>query len=247
MKVLLIDDEEPARQLVKIFLKNHPDCEIVGEAADGFEGFRLIKELNPDVVFLDIQMPRITGFELLELLEAPPIIVFATAYDQYAIRAFEKNAADYLLKPFSRERLGQALDKVRQRLGAKTIGLAPEQKIQVQLQERPEVLERIAVKLRNKVQVIPVEDVLFFEAEGDYVFLHTAEGKFLKEVTMKYLESHLPPDRFVRVHRSAIVHVEAIKGLEQIGPEAWQVILKSGQAVRVSGEGRKQLKKSLGL
>jgi two-component system LytT family response regulator len=247
MKILLIDDEEPARQLVKIFLKSHADCELVGEAADGFEGFRLIRELQPDVVFLDIQMPRITGFELLELLENPPIIVFATAYDQYAIKAFEKNAADYLLKPFSKERLAQALEKVRQRLAIKQDGVAPEQKIKEQIQDRKELLERIAVKLRNKVQVIPVEDILYFEAEGDYVFLHTADGKFLKEVTMKYLENHLPPDRFIRVHRSAIVHVEAIKGLEQLGAEAWQVILKSGQPVRVSAEGRKQLKRLLGL
>jgi len=249
MKVLIIEDEEPARQLLKIYLKDHPDFELVGEAPDGFEGFRLIKELQPDLIFLDIQMPRITGFELLELLEEPPVVIFATAYDQFAIKAFEKNAADYLLKPYSRDRFRQALDKVRTRLASKASATGPsiEQKIIEELRAQPEYLERIPVKVRNKVHVIATETISYIEAEGDYVFLHTAEGRYLKEATMKHLEAHLPSERFIRIHRSAIVNVSAIKGLEQTSPDVWHVLLKNGLSVRASTEGRKVLKKLLGL
>lgn len=249
MRVVIIEDEEPARKLLQIYLKEHGDCEVVGEAADGFEGFRLIQELKPDVVFLDIQMPRITGLELLDLLESPPLIVFATAYDHFAVQAFDRNACDYLLKPYGKERFRQALDRVRQRLAkANSAGPSPEQSVMRDLRDQPgEQLQRIAVKVRNKVHVIPVDQITHIEAEGDYVYLHTAEGRFLKEVTMKYLESHLPAQHFLRIHRSAIVNLLAIKGLEQKGPEAWMVVLQSGLQVKASGEGRKQLKKILGL
>ena len=249
MKVLIVEDEEPARQLLKIYLKDYADCELVGEAPDGFEGFRLIKELKPDLVFLDIQMPRITGFELLELLDEPPIVIFATAYDQFALKAFEKNAADYLLKPYSKERFRQAIEKVRQRIASKATNseLSVEKNIAQEVREQSETLQRIPVKVRNKVHVIPTESILYIEAEGDYVFLHTPEGRFLKEATMKHLESHLPPERFIRIHRSAIVHVDAIKGLEQTTPDVWHVVLKNGLTVRASTEGRRVLKKVLGI
>jgi len=248
MRVLIIDDEDAARQLLKIYLKEHADCEIVGEASDGFDGFRLVRELNPDVIFLDIQMPRITGFEMLELLEKPPAIIFATAYDQYAIKAFEKNAADYLLKPFSKDRLTQALDKVRARL--QTLGTtvsSPEIAVSQSVREEVEYLERIAVKMRNKVHVVPVDIIQLFEAEGDYVQIHTPEGKYLKEFTMKYLEAHLSPEQFVRVHRSNIVAINSVKGLEHTGPETWMVRLKNGVGVKASVDGVRQLKKVLGL
>jgi len=250
MKIVLIDDEEPARQLTKIFLKDHADCEIVGEAGDGFEGFQLIKDLNPDVILLDIQMPRITGFEMLELLENPPLVIFCTAYDQYALKAFEKNAADYLLKPFSRERLTQAIQKVRDRLLSRQADPSQQNSVSgvlADMHEKPEELDRIAVKVRNRVNVIPVDQIFHIEAEGDYVNLHTPEGRFLKEYTMKYLEAHLPAERFVRVHRSDFVQLEAVQGLEHSSTDVWHVRLKNGSLVRCSSEGIKLLKKKLGL
>jgi len=250
MKLVLIDDEEPARQLVKIFLKDHPDCEVVGEAGDGFEGFRLIKELNPDLVFLDIQMPRITGFEMLELLEEPPIIIFATAYDQFALKAFEKNAADYILKPFSRDRFNQALQKARERSQLRKANAEqpnPEKAVLADVQDKTEILDRIAVKLRNRVYVIPVDQIFHIEAEGDYVNLHTPDGCYLKEFTMKYLDAHLPPDQFLRVHRSDFVRLSAVQGLEHKSSDVWHVKLKNGSSVRCSSEGIKALKKKLGL
>jgi two-component system LytT family response regulator len=249
MKILIVDDEAPARKLLKLFLQDHPDCEVVGEAADGFEGFRLIGELSPDVVFLDIQMPRVTGFELLELLDNPPVVVFATAYDQFAVQAFEKNAADYLLKPFGKERLSTALGRIRERLQLRALGAgnSVEHKVLEAVQERPDILERIAVKVRNKVHVIPVSQIIRIEAEGDYVSLVTMEHKYLKEFTMKYLDSHLPPKEFLRVHRSDFVRIDSVKGLEHASAEVWNVRMKNGDAVRASADGIKQLKKVLGM
>ncbi|HSQ42774.1 MAG TPA: LytTR family DNA-binding domain-containing protein [Fibrobacteraceae bacterium] len=247
MRVLIIDDEEAARHLMRIYLADHPDCEIVGEAADGFEGYRCIRELQPDLVFLDIQMPRISGFEMLELLETPPIIIFATAYDQFAVKAFEMNAADYLLKPFSKDRVVAAIDKVRQRLQQTNPNLSVEKAVLETVQAQNDILERIAVKVRQKVLIIPVDKIYRIEAEGDYVTLHTPEGRYLKEFTMKYLENHLPPGKFVRVHRSNFVCIEAVKGLEHSSAEIWHVRLKDDQLVRASAEGIKQLKRALGM
>lgn len=245
MKLLIIDDEEPARQLLRLFLKNIPDVEVVGEAEDGFQGYQMIRELAPDVVTLDIQMPRLTGFELLELLDNPPIIIFATAYNQYALQAFEKNAADYLLKPYSKERFTQSLQKARDRLLLREQP-SSEKAVLATLQNRPEILDRIAVKVRNKVVVVPVDSVERIEAEGDYVTLHTADGRYLKEYTMKYLETHLP-ESFVRVHRSDFVQLNAVKGLEHTTTDVWHAVMRNGDLVRCSAEGIKQLKRRLKL
>lgn len=246
MKLMVIDDEEPARQLLRLFLKDIPDVEVVGEAEDGFQAYQMIRELNPDVITLDIQMPRLTGFELLELLEKPPVILFATAYDQFALQAFEKNAADYLLKPYSRERLFQALQKARDRLSLKSAQQQPELAVSKAIQEKSGILERIAVKVRHKVVVVSVDAIERIEAEGDYVTLHTAEGRYLKEFTMKYLETHLP-DAFIRVHRSNFVRIEAVQGLEHSSGDVWLVRMRNGDTVRCSAEGIKLLKRRLGL
>lgn len=247
-KILIVDDEEPARQLLRLFLKDIPDLEIVGEASDGFEAFQMIRELKPDLLTLDIQMPRLTGFELLELLENPPVIIFSTAYDQFAIQAFEKNAADYILKPYSKERLRQAIQKAVERLRIKDLPeqVAVESHVRQSFHDQNQILERIAVKVRNKVVMVQVSQVQRIEAEGDYVSLHTPEGRYLKEFTMKYLESHLPED-FVRVHRSDFVRVTAVKGLEHASGDVWFARMHNGDQVRCSAEGIKQLKKRLGM
>lgn len=248
IRTLIIDDEAPARALLKHYLSAHTDIEIVGEAADGFEAFRIIKEIQPDLMLLDIRMPKLSGFELLELLENPPAVIFTTAFDEYAIKAFEANACDYLMKPFLRDRLDVALEKVRQRLSANTpVEETPENKLLENGSLQEEKLQRVAVRSGQKIRIIPVKDVLYFESDGDYVQIHTPEGRYLKEKTMKFFESHLDERQFVRVHRSYIVNVEQIKGMELYEKDSWTLLLSNREYIKVSATGYKALKKVLNL
>ena len=247
LKALIIDDEEPARDIMKHYLKEMDEIEIIGESSDGFSGLKAIQELKPDLVFLDVQMPKLTGLELLELLDQPPLIIFSTAYDHYAIKAFEMNAVDYLLKPYSKERLIQAVQKAFAQAGTGEKSTTSVQNLVKTLEENTEYLQRIAVKSRHKVSVIPVNDVIFLEAEGDYVMIHTKDNKHLKEKTMKYFETHLDPDRFIRVHRSSIVNADHIHRLELYDKENYVVILKNNVSVKASSTGYKLLKERLHL
>lgn len=244
---IIIDDEQPARELIKHYLKEFPDIELLGEYPDGFSGLKAIQERKPDIVFLDIQMPKLTGFELLELLDDPPHIIFSTAYDQYAIKAFEMTAVDYLLKPYSTERFGQAIKKVQQLILSRKPGKTQADSLVTTLEANPEFLQRIAVKTRHKIEVIPVTDIFYIEADDDYVTIHTGTEKFLKEKTMKYMESHLDPSQFVRVHRSYIVNVNHIARLELYQKETYNVLLKNGVSIRASSTGYKELKQILNL
>ncbi|TSA26124.1 MAG: DNA-binding response regulator [Bacteroidetes bacterium] len=246
-RTLIIDDEPPARQIIRDFLKGYPSIEIDGEFADGFSGLKAIQELKPDLVFLDIQMPKLTGFELLELLEEPPVIIFSTAFDQYAIKAFEMNAVDYLLKPYSRDRFDQALGKAMQALASGSGGDAPVQNILRSMDEQPEFLSRIAVKIRHKVHVIPVQEIRYLEADGDYVTIHTEKDRFLKEKTMKYFEMHLDTARFIRIHRSFIINVDFMDKLEYYDKESYAVLMKDGTRLKASTSGYKVLKEALKL
>lgn len=247
LKTLLIDDEQPARDVVKHYLKDFPQIEILGEFTDGFSGLKAIQELKPDLVFLDVQMPKLTGLELLDLLEEPPLIIFSTAYDQYAIKAFEMNAIDYLLKPYAKERFGQAVAKAVAQAEAGNRGTAPVQNLVKTLEEAPEFLQRIAVKSRHKVTVIPIDEIIYLEAEGDYVMLHTKDGRHLKEKTMKYFESHLDPEQFIRIHRSYIVNAKFIDRIEYYDKENYAVLTKTGAKLRASTTGYKLLRQSLNL
>ena len=244
-KAVIIDDEKPARDIIRTFLRDIAEIEVLAECSDGFSGLKAVQELKPDLVFLDIQMPKLTGFEVLELIENPPVIIFSTAYDQYAIKAFEMNAADYILKPYSRERFTQAVGKAVARLQS-GLSVQPEiQKILQSADEKEELLQRIAVKTRHKVHVVGVSEIIFLEAEGDYVRIHTKEGKSLKEKTMKYFESHLDSEKFIRVHRSFIVNAEKIERIELYDKESYSVILKNGASLRASSSGYKLLKQVL--
>lgn len=244
-KVIIIDDEKPARDIIRTFLKEFDDLELILECSDGFAGLKALQELKPDLAFLDVQMPKLTGFEVLELLENPPVIIFSTAYDQYAIKAFEMNATDYILKPYSRERFTQAVGKALEKLKS-GISVQPEvQKIIQTADEKEELLQRIAVKNRHKVHVIGVGEILYLEAEGDYVMIHTRDGNYLKEKTMKYFESHLDPEKFIRIHRSFIVNAEAIERIELYDKESYSVQLKNGASLRASTSGYKLLKQVL--
>jgi len=248
MKVIIIDDEAPAREIIKSYLKNYDYIEICAEYSDGFSGLKGIKEHNPDLVFLDIQMPKITGFEMLELLDKYPEIIFTTAYDQYAIKAFEINAVDYLLKPFSKERFDKALNKVKTKLAENN--KQESQKISKKIietvdSEKTDYLFRIVVKKRDNIHVIPVDDLIYIEAKDDYVMLYTEKSRYLKEKTMKYYETHLDPQTFVRVHRSYIVRINQVKRLEPYGKSSYVAILQQGQKVNVSLSGYKKLKEIL--
>lgn len=246
IKVIIIEDESPAREIVKTFLKSHTDIELCAEYSDGFSGMKGIKEHNPDLIFLDVQMPKITGFEMLELIDNPPEIIFTTAYDQYAIKAFELNAVDYLLKPFAKDRFDQALTKAKEKIEAqKQESKEQIKKVIEKVDEKVENIFRIVVKKSGDIHVIPVEDLLYIEAQDDYVMLYTKSGKYLKEKTMKYYESHLDPSQFVRVHRSYIVKVDQVKRLEPYGKSSYLAILGEGQKVNVSLSGYKKLKEVL--
>jgi two-component system LytT family response regulator len=244
---IIIDDEQPARELIKHYLKGFPGIELLGDFPDGFSGLKAIQDLNPDIVFLDIQMPKITGFELLELLDNPPHIIFSTAYDQYAIKAFEMTAVDYLLKPYSAERFGQAIKKVLQQILSAKPESTRVNNLVTALETNPEYLQRIAVKTRHKIEVIPVTAISHIEADDDYVTIHTGTEKYLKEKTMKYMESHLDPSQFVRIHRSFIVNVNQIARLELYQKETYHVLLKNGVSIRASTTGYKELKQLLNL
>jgi two-component system LytT family response regulator len=225
---------------VKRYLAGIRDTEIVGECENGFEALKAVQELQPDLIFLDIQMPKIDGFELLEVLDPKPEIVFCTAYDQYAIKAFEMNAVDYLLKPFSKERLEQAVEKARQRRGSASPSKV--ENLQRHLEESPKVLERVVTRMGNKVTVIPVDRIQYIEAADDYVMIHSELGNHLKEKTMKYFEANLPQEQFIRIHRSYIVNISEIKSLELYSKDSYVAILKNGEKLKVSAEGYKRLR-----
>lgn len=244
IRAIIIDDEELARKLIRNFLDNYPEIDIIGECANGFEGIKIIQELKPDLLFLDIQMPKITGFEMLELLDEYPSIIFTTAYDQYAIKAFEINALDYLLKPFSRARFDTAIKRVLDKQAAnQEMSDAP--KYSSISEEREEYLNRIVVKTGSKVKIISVDDIHYLEAQDDFVMIYSSEGKYLKGKTMKYYEAHLSPEDFIRAHRSYIVKADQILQIEPYEKDSHLLVLKCGSKIPVSRNGYAKLKEVL--
>jgi two-component system LytT family response regulator len=243
LKTIIVEDEELARNLLKSFLSGIENIELIAECENGFEGVKAINDLKPDLVFLDIQMPKITGFEMLELLEHKPQIIFATAYDQYALKAFEYNAADYLLKPYSKDRLAEAVEKVAERI--QTEGRTSDVAEKVSNYPREDFLDRVVVKDRHKIHIAPVDKVRYIESMDDYVMIYTTEGRWMKQKTMKYFESALNPNDFVRIHRSYIVKVDEINELQQYEKESYIVILHDKTKLKVSKTGYKNLKNIL--
>lgn len=243
IKALLIDDEELARELVKNYLKEVQDLTVIGECENGFEGAKAIQELKPDLLLLDIQMPKLNGFEMLEIVENIPEIIFITAHNQYAIKAFELNAVDYLLKPYSKERLLSAIDKAISKIRKKeTSPNDIKALIQTPLAEK---LERIVVKSSSKIKVIPVQKINYIEAQDDYVMIYTDEGKHLKQATMRYFEDNMDPSLFIRIHRSYMVKIDQVVQLEPYSKDNYVVKLKNGALIRVSKSGLKTLKEKL--
>jgi len=242
-KVLLIDDEPLARQLVAAFLKEYEQIEIVGECCDGFEGFKAIQQLEPDLIFLDVQMPRVNGFEMLELLEKIPSVIFTTAFDDYALKAFEAHAIDYLLKPITKERFAKAMQKWFVQAAA-----AKQPQMQGLLEEK--VYEgyqhRIVVKDQGMIRIIPAQDIFYIEASDDYVKIFSANGNYLKKSTLSHIEHSLDPKHFVRVHRSYLIPVSQLQRIEPYEKESHIALLHCGAKVTVSKSGMSKLKELLG-
>ena len=246
VKVIIIDDERLARDIIKNYLNEHDNYQIIAECSNGFDGIKAINEYKPDIVFLDVQMPKLTGFEMLELLDdQPPVIIFTTAYEQYAVKAFELNAVDYLLKPFAYDRFYEALSKALKSLENTESSTLKIERIKSYIEEKNEFLTRVAVKSNQNITIIPVNSIRLIEAQDDYVQIFSDKGKHLKKGTMKYYESRLNPTEFVRIHRSYIVRIDEIKKIELLEKESYTVILPDKTSLPVSKTGYAKLKELL--
>lgn len=246
IKAIIIDDEPLARSVLKEYLESHQNIQLIGECNDGFEGIKAINLNQPELIFLDVQMPKINGFEMLELIEHPPAVIFTTAFDEFAIKAFDNNAVDYLLKPLSKERFDKAIAKFFDQTHV-TRQQAQTQNLINTTSTMPGQAERIVIKTAGKIKIIPVNSIQFFEASDDYVKIYTAEGSFLKNKTMAYFEKSLPANLFVRSHRSYIINVNEITRIEPYEKENFLAILRSGLKVPVSQNGYAKLRLVLGL
>jgi two-component system LytT family response regulator len=245
MRAVVVDDEELARGYLRELLGAHPEIEIAAECANGFEAVKAVAETAPDLLFLDVQMPKLDGFEVLELIgRSPgpkPLVIFVTAYDQYAMRAFDTHAVDYLLKPFSAERFERALERARERIpaGRLPLELAEERAAA----ERP---ERVVVRDGTRVHIIPLDKLDYVEAQDDYVAFHSGGKSYLKQQPIAALEAALDPKRFVRIHRSAIVNLERVARIEPYGKESRIAILNDGTRLPVSRSGYARLLEAMG-
>ncbi len=251
LTAVIVDDEELARALLREYIGSSADIEILAECANGFEAVKSIAEKKPDLVFLDVQMPKLDGFEVLELIGQDVAVIFVTAYDQYAMRAFDEHAVDYLLKPFSLERFQKALERARQRLGEKGSAPGPVLKpaaADLTRAARPpqEFLQRVVVKDGARVHIIPVERLDYAESQDDYVALHSQGKSYLKEQTISSLEAALDPERFVRIHRTVIVNLERVAKIEPYAKDSRVAVLSDGSQLPVSRAGYERLRSLLG-
>jgi two-component system LytT family response regulator len=247
IRTLIIEDEAPARRLLQEFISQFPELELVGQCTDGFDGAKKIMEVNPDLIFLDIQMPRINGFEMLELLkgEKLPLIIFTTAFDEFAIKSFEYNTCDYLLKPLGMERFEKAISKAMKIIGEGQNKSPDLDKLISQGITKNKYLDRIVIRSGNSINVVYSENLLCIEASDDYLIIHTKGDQWVKKQTMKFYEEKLDPLEFIRVHRSFIVKLSAIERIEPYSKDAWVAVLINGQKVSVSKSGYSHLKRIL--
>jgi two-component system, LytTR family, response regulator len=245
-KVVLIDDEPLARTVVMEYLQSFSQLTVIQECNDGFEGVKAIHQHQPDLIFLDIQMPKINGFEMLELVEQPPAVIFTTAFDEYAIKAFEAHALDYLLKPFSKERFDKAVNKWLQQQN-NILAAGNTQQLLDATAQSPAQNNRIVVKNGSKIKIIPINEVLYLEAADDYVKVYTNEGHFLKSKTMGHYENILDAKLFCRCHRSFLVNTQHITRIDNYEKDSHIAILKNDMKVPVSRSGYGKLRDVLGL
>lgn len=244
IKTVLIDDEPLSREIIKSYLKKFPSIEVVDECNDGFDGVKSIQQHQPELVFLDIQMPKINGFEMLELISPMPAVIFITAFDEFALKAFEANAIDYLLKPVAEDRFEKAVQKFLDKV---TPAETQTNSLLEKMAQTPAQNNRVVVKTGNKVKIIPIHEIQYLEADDDFVKIITAEGTFLKNKTMTFYEQTLDAQQFVRVHRSYIVHISQITKIEPYQKETHLAILRNGQQIPISKTGYAKLKMILGI
>jgi two-component system, LytTR family, response regulator len=243
LRALIVDDESLARQLLREYAHSVPGLEIVAECSNGLEAVKTIDELKPDLVFLDVQMPKLDGFEVLDLIDPPPAVIFVTAYDQYAMRAFEAHAVDYLLKPFHPDRFKTAIERARSRLGETMPSTA---QLRTAASPPGQKLERIAVKDGAKVHIIPVDKLDYVEAQDDYIAIHSENKSYLKQQTISNIEEQLDPARFARIHRSYVVNLDRIIRIEPFTKDSRVAILGNGTKIPVSRSGLAKLKAFFG-
>ncbi|HVY91430.1 MAG TPA: response regulator [Bryobacteraceae bacterium] len=245
LRAIIADDEELARRILREYLSKEPDIEIAAECPNGFEAVKAVNELRPDVLLLDVQMPKLDGFEVLELVESEVAVVFVTAFDQYAMKAFDAAAVDYLLKPFTADRFRAALDRVRTRLSA-AAPTPPPRDLKLAARAPGEFLERLVVKDGPRVHVIPAPRLDYAEAQDDYVALRSEGKNWLKQQTISSLESALDPRRFLRVHRSFLVNMERIARVEPNTKDTWLAILRDGSKIPMSRAGYSRFRELAG-
>jgi two-component system, LytTR family, response regulator len=240
MKTILIDDEPLARSVVRKYCEKLQSIEIVGECENGFDAVKMIDELKPDLIFLDVQMPKLNGFEVLELIQHQPKVIFTTAFDEYAVKAFDANAMDYLLKPFLFERFEKAVEKCL------STDESFEMKLNDQSYSHPDEAQRIVIKDGETIHIIPLHDLIYIEAYDDYVKLHTEKGRFVKKQTMGHYEKTLPTKSFARIHRSSIIAMDRIQKIESTEKGRYQVLLMNGVRLPISRNALPELKTRLG-
>ncbi|MBR7801320.1 LytR/AlgR family response regulator transcription factor [Undibacterium fentianense] len=236
LSALIIDDEELARRLTREFLRHHSDIEIIGECDNGIQAVDSILASEPDLIFLDIQMPKLNGFEVLQATNRQQGVIFTTAYDQYALQAFDQHAVDYLLKPFSQQRFDEALNKARKLIGQS------DSSIQGLIKQASTNIERILVKDRGQTFVIPTAQIDYIVAQDDYVQIHFAGRSLLKTQSLAELEKQLNAEQFVRIHRSSIIRLQALKCIERASKDSYQVVMHNGTILPISRSGHDRIK-----
>jgi two-component system LytT family response regulator len=244
LRIAIVDDEPPARMVLREYLEQEQGISIVAECANGFEAVKAVAEQKPDLLILDVQMPKLDGFEVLDLVGRDTAVIFATAYDEYALKAFDVYAVDYLLKPFSRERLRAAIDRARHRL-AKGERAAAATDLSAAARPAGTRLSRIVIRDGADVHVVPIDRVDYVEAQDDYIAVHTGERTLLKDQTMANLETQLDPRRFVRIHRSFLLNLDRLARLETTGKDTRIAVLRNGRELPVSRTGYARLQELL--
>jgi len=240
---LIIDDEELGRRIIREYLGSHPEVEVRAECQDAYEALEAIDKHHPDLLFLDIQMPGIDGFELLGMLDEVPLVIFSTAYDQYALKAFEVNAIDYLLKPYDQERFDMALERAKRDLQSQEAGQQRIEQLLDHLRKEKGYLKKLLIKQPGKIIILNTGEIQWIEAMADYVNIHTLKETYLVQQSLNHLESRLDPNRFVRIHRSYIVNLDAVEEIVSWANGRYKVFLQGGEELTISRSGAKRLKK----
>jgi len=236
LRALIIDDEDLARRLTQEYLRSHSDIEVIAECENGLEAVDAISSSQPDLIFLDIQMPKLNGFEVLEATGRKEGVIFTTAYDQYALKAFDQHAIDYLLKPYSQQRFDEALTKARKLLGQNGNAV---QDLVTQTNAKP---ERLVVRDRGQTHIIPIEKIDYIEAQDDYVQIYFNGKSLLKTQSLSDLEKQLNPEHFVRIHRSTIIRLQALKCIERASKDSYQAVMHVGVNLPISRSGYDRIK-----